>query len=115
MSAGVVSLDCSEKLPYGTRRLAALLQDGICSGVVEPFCGPMYAQDGTRMAAEFESLQLEQIINMDWLVENIEGSIPAYEQLNDMGKATVGIVGVEPSTPETAAKEAPLSPGKDGL
>jgi basic membrane lipoprotein Med (substrate-binding protein (PBP1-ABC) superfamily) len=105
MSAGVVSLDCSDRLPYGTRRLAALLQDGICSGVVEPFCGPMYAQDGRRMAAEFESLQLEQIINMDWLVENIEGSIPAYGELNDMGKATVGIVGVEPSTKEKAARE----------
>ena len=37
---------------------------------------------------------------MDWLVDNIVGAIPAYEQLNDVGKATVGIVGVPSSTKE---------------
>jgi basic membrane lipoprotein Med (substrate-binding protein (PBP1-ABC) superfamily) len=98
MSAGVVSVECSDKVPSGTRRLAAILQDGICSGVVEPFCGPIYAQDGRKVARDFDCLSLEQIINMDWLVENIVGAIPAYQELNDMGKATVGIVGVESAT-----------------
>ena len=32
---------------------------------------------------------------MDWLAENIMGSIPSYEELNETGKATVDMVGVE--------------------
>ena len=36
---------------------------------------------------------------MDWLVDNIVGSIPTYEELSEAAKATVGIVGV-PSTKE---------------
>ena len=35
---------------------------------------------------------------MDWLVENIVGAIPKYEELDETGKATADVVGVEPST-----------------
>ena len=34
---------------------------------------------------------------MDWLVENVVGALPSYEQLTDEGKATVDLVGVDPS------------------
>jgi basic membrane lipoprotein Med (substrate-binding protein (PBP1-ABC) superfamily) len=98
MSAGVVSVQCSDKVPDGAKKLTNLLRDGICSGVCDPFRGPLYAQDGRLLAANGESLTLEEIINMDWLVENIVGNIPAYQELNDMGKATVGIVGVQQAT-----------------
>ena len=37
----------------------------------------------------------EQIIGMDWLAENIVGSIPEYDELSETGKATVDLVGVE--------------------
>ena len=97
MSAGVVELRCSEKVPPGTRKLAALLQDSIRSGLCRPFRGTLYAQGSRVMDRD---LSPEQIINMDWLVENVSGSIPEYQELNEMGKATVDIVGVEPSTKE---------------
>ena len=32
---------------------------------------------------------------MDWLSENVVGSIPDYHELNEMGKATVEMVGVD--------------------
>ncbi len=99
LSAGVVGLHCSNKLPEGVKRLAALLRDGICSGSCSPFRGPLYAQDGRQIIGEKQTLSTEDIINMDYLVDNIVGTIPAYEQLSDTGKATVGIVGV-PSTKE---------------
>ncbi len=38
---------------------------------------------------------LDQIISMDYLVENVIGSIPQYEDLSPMGKATVDTAGVE--------------------
>ena len=99
MSAGVVELCCSDKLPDSAQKLAAILRDGICSGNCHPFRGPLYAQGGRQVIGASDTLSTEDIINMDWLVDNIVGSIPAYEELSEAAKATVGIVGV-PSTKE---------------
>jgi len=99
MSAGVIGLHCSEKLPDSTRKLAAVLRRSICAGICEPFRGPIYAQGNKLIAHPYQTLSPEQIINMDWLAENITGSMPAYEELNEMGKATVKVVGVD--TPES--------------
>lgn len=97
MSAGVIELHCSSKLPDGARKLADLLRDSICAGICVPFRGPLYAQDGRLIAGAEQSLSVEQIIGMDWLAENITGAIPSYEELSEIGKATVGIVGVDPA------------------
>ena len=35
---------------------------------------------------------------MDWLCDNVEGSIPVYEELSPLGQATVDMAGVEPAT-----------------
>jgi hypothetical protein len=47
--------------------------------------------EGERPAA----LSMEQIIAMDWLADNISGSIPDYQDLNEIGKATVDMVGID--------------------
>ena len=98
MSAGVVELLCSSQLPDSTRKFAELLERAICSGICNPFRGPLTTQDGRIIDGERHFLSLEQIIRMDWLVDHVVGDIPTYEQLSDEGKATVDIVGVEPAT-----------------
>ena len=95
LSSGVVDLRCSYRLPDCTRKLADLLRDGIRNGLCHPFRGPIYDQRGTLQVEEGDTLDMERIITMDWLADNVVGSIPAYEALSDTGKATVGIVGVE--------------------
>ena len=100
MSAGVVELICSSALPESTRKLAELLQSGICSGICNPFRGPLHTQDGQIIDGVGHFLSLEQIINMDWLVDNVIGALPPYETLTDEAKSTVDIVGVEPSSEE---------------
>ena len=100
MSAGVIDLECSDRVPAGTRRLVELLQSGIRAGACDPFRGPIYAQGGRRINGEDHLLSPEQIIGMDWLVENVDGEIPCYGELTETGKATVDMVGVEPSTKE---------------
>ena len=102
MSAGVVGLQCSDKLPPATRRLAALLQESIRSGACNPFLGPLYTQSG-RVLENAALLTPEQIINMDYLMENVVGAIPRYEDLSELGKATVDMVGVAPATKEGRA------------
>jgi basic membrane lipoprotein Med (substrate-binding protein (PBP1-ABC) superfamily) len=95
MSSGVVEIICSSKLPESTVKLVELLRKSICSGICNPFQGPLHLQDGSTIESKGREISLEQIINMDWLVSNVEGEIPTYDQLNDVGKATVNIVGVE--------------------
>lgn len=93
MSAGVVELICSQNLPESVQKLAELLKDSICAGLFSPFFGPLHTQSGEVMDPEGIGLNLKQIIEMDWLLDNIEGVIPAYEQLNEEGKETVESAG----------------------
>ena len=98
LTAGVVDLRCSGRLPESTRKMADFLRRSICSGICEPFSGPIYTQNGWTINGENNnSLSPEQIVNMDWLAENVVGSLPSYDQLSEIGKATVDMVGVDPS------------------
>ena len=98
MTAGVVDLRCSGRLPASTRKLVDFLRRSICSGICDPFSGPIYTQNGWTVNGESNNnLSPEQIVNMDWLAENVVGSLPRYDQLSEVGKATVDMVGVDPS------------------
>jgi basic membrane lipoprotein Med (substrate-binding protein (PBP1-ABC) superfamily) len=99
MSAGVVEVLYSGRMPEGAKRLAELLRDAICNGNYHPFRGPVRNQSGeVVLNSHAQELSLEQIINMDWLAENVVGSIPEYEELSDEGKATVDMAGIKPVT-----------------
>lgn len=100
MASGVVDVHCSPKLPAGSRKLASMLKSGICSGIYSPFQGPFYDQDGHLILSAGQTLGPEQIVSMDWLAENISGTIPVYEELNEIGRATVSVVGI--ASPNTA-------------
>ena len=101
MSAGVVSLEYSDIVPESVRKMAWQLKEGICARVIHPFLGPIRRQDGSLVEEGRQVLSVEQIINMDYLVENVEGHIPSYHELSDMGKATVEMMGVRPASEET--------------
>ena len=93
LSAGVVELRCSDSLPPSVKKLASTLQESIRRGDCEPFCGPIYAQSG-QVLGEGNALSPDQIIGMDYLVENVVGRIPDYEELTEIGKATADMMGV---------------------
>ncbi len=93
MSAGVVDLIYSRNLPYGVRKLAELLEVTITTGVYNSFCGPLEKQNGEIADENGVGLTLEEIITMDWLLKNVEGCIPEYNQLDEGGKETVESAG----------------------
>lgn len=109
LAAGVLDLHCSELVPRSVRRLADILKRSIEKKAIHPFAGPIYLQDGGIIAEHGEILELEQIANMDYLVDSIEGSIPPYHQLSDVGKATVDLVGIP-----SATREGEPSPESEG-
>ncbi|MBQ3286059.1 MAG: BMP family ABC transporter substrate-binding protein [Ruminococcus sp.] len=95
MSAGVVDIEYAPALPLASRRYADFFRRSLISGAGKPFLTPFYSQSGEIVGARQNELNLEQIINMDYLVDNVVGSIPAYDALSDVGKATVDTVGVQ--------------------
>lgn len=102
MSAGVVDLICSHDLPQGTKRLVDLLRNDICSETLIPFSGELWAQDGTLMNGSDQIITPQEIITMDWLMDNVEGSIPSMSDLTEEAQAVVKLQGLskiqEPDT-----------------
>lgn len=94
MSAGVVDIEYAPALPLASRRYADFFRNSMISGAGKPFLTPFYSQSGEIIGSRQNELSLEQIISMDYLVDNVVGSIPAYNELTDMGKSTVETVGV---------------------
>ena len=102
MSTGVVDVWCSDTLQAPTRRLVDFLKESIRHNICIPFLTPLTLQSGEVIGEEQKSLTLEQIINMDYLVDNVIGEIPKYEELSEMGKATVDTAGIEKSRDDVA-------------
>lgn len=100
MSAGVVDIEYAPALPLASRRFGDFFRDSLINGTGNPFLTPITTQSGEIIGKDQKELTLEQIINMDYLVENVEGSIPLYEELTDMGKSTVKTVGVRKAKQE---------------
>ena len=94
MSADVIDVICSKKMPHGTHRLINFLKSSICAGSFKPFDGLIYSQDGIIRCKEGQSLQPEDIITMNWLAENVVGRIPAFEELTQEAQLLSNIQGV---------------------
>lgn len=89
MSSEVVDVICSQNLPVGTKRLVELLKKTITSGEFNPFAGVLYSQTGIVLGKEDDVLTPEQIMEMDWLAENIIGRIPQMSELTEKAKPVV--------------------------
>ena len=106
MSAGVVDIEYAPALPLASRRFADFCRGSIINDTGTPFLTPFYTQSGEIIGKGQTELTLEEIINMDYLVDNVEGSIPLYEELTDMGKSTVKTVGVRQAKQEAELEAA---------
>lgn len=101
MSSGLVDVIYSSKIPDGSKKLVEILKKSVCAGICHPFYGPLTTQEGyTVDGNDNHILSLEQIINMDWLADNVIGTIPVYQELTDEGKDTVDLVGIDRSRKE---------------
>ena len=83
MSTGLIDVLCSHALPIGTVRLIDLLKETICRGDFHLFSGVLYAQDGAVQTDVNRIMTPEEIVQMDWLAENVIGSIPVKKELED--------------------------------
>ncbi len=95
MSADVVDVIYSQSLPVGTRQLVDLLRRAIRSEILNPFSGILYSQNGIVQGDPNKTLSASDVMNMDWLSENVIGIIPPLEELTETAKPVVEQQGLE--------------------
>ena len=100
LSAGVIDVICSKNIPAATIKLVNLLKNSISAGVFHPFSGLLTDQKGNVRCGEFDILTPEQIMTMDWLVDNVVGTIPVIDELKDKAKPIVELRGVDTTSPD---------------
>lgn len=89
MAAGVIDVVYTQALPDGTKHLVELLKRSIIDGSLLPFAGVIHDQEGDIIVPEGSVLGTEEIITMDWLVENVVGRIPGIEEVTDEAAAAM--------------------------
>ena len=77
MPTGMVKLaDISDDVPKVVVNLVNEAKEGILSGELHPFTGPINKQDGTVWLADGEVASEVDLLGMDFYVEGIDGVIP---------------------------------------
>lgn len=107
MDTGVIDIEFSDKLPQGIRTLAEILRQGISDGRVDPFARRIVAQDGTvKNPDSSTAFSTEELIHMNWLCENVSGSIPTFDEILPMSRNMIRELGVykEEIPPQKEAK-----------
>lgn len=94
LSAGVIDIILSNKLPDGVRRLVSAMKGLMTDGSFTPFYGKIVSQNGEIRNEEGRLMPPEEIMTMDWLVENVEGIIPSIDSLKERARQIVELKGV---------------------
>ncbi len=94
MSEGVIDVIFSKRLPIGTKRLVELLRATINSGEFNPFSGILYSQTGVVQDDAGRSMTPEEIMSIDWLAENVIGTIPTTDELTKQAEPVIKQQGV---------------------
>jgi simple sugar transport system substrate-binding protein len=66
----------NEAIPADVRKEAQAVEEGIKSGALHPFTGPINDQDGKERVAAGETLTDDVLLAMDWYVEGVQGKLP---------------------------------------
>ena len=94
MSTDMVDVDLSDSLPDGVRQLANILRDGIIKGDLDPFRCVIRDQAGSVVNDGTKTFKPEELMRLDWLCDNVDGVIPAYDDLLDRSKELVRLLGI---------------------
>lgn len=106
MDSGAVDIRLADDLPDSSRRLAQLLRRVIVEHVTSPFEGPIRTQGGL-VGKDGACLTNTEIVGMRWLCENVEGRLPAYDELTNDGKAIVRVSGIIDAPLEAVPRRRP--------
>ena len=90
----MIDVQFDEALPDGVRRLGKLLRRSIINGTLDPFRFEIHDQNGVLRTDGERLLTPEEIMKMDWLSDNVIGTIPRFDELRPISKNLVRVLGV---------------------
>lgn len=94
MASGAVGLMLAEDLPDGVRSLANVLTRGIIDGIFTVFHRRYRSQNGSVVSDGNRWLSPEETLHMDYLLDNVDGSIPGYNELLPMARPIIRLQGL---------------------
>ncbi len=95
MTSGVIDVKLAdENISYSTRKIMNAIKKIITADLCNPFDGELWSQDGIIKEAGTPRLSNEEIINMNWLADNVIGTIPAFDELTESAQMTVKANGI---------------------
>lgn len=94
LSSGVIDVALSKRLPSGVLSLAKILRQGLRDGNIDPFRSRIITQSGEVINEGSRNLSAEELLHMDWLCDNVVGTIPSYDELLPISRPTVQMLGI---------------------
>ena len=95
LNSGVVDIILSQKVPAGVRKLVDKMSKMIIDDQLHIFEGEIKNQNGDLVSHEGEEVPIDEIIKMNYLVENVVGRIPDIEELSDSARPIVEMRGIK--------------------
>ncbi len=94
LSSGMIDVELSELLPPGVEALAQTLRSALVEGKLDPFHRRIVAQNGEVKNDGSHSFAAEELLHMDWLCENVVGTIPEYGDIQPFAQPMVRALGL---------------------
>ena len=94
INSSVVNIDIDESLPSGVKQLARILKNGILEEDIDPFLCPIQDQKGNAISDGTREFSPEELMKINWLNDNIDGTIPAFDELLPRSQKLVRLLGI---------------------
>jgi len=108
MSSGVIDVDLNPTLPDGAKQIAGILKEGLKQGTIHLFDTRLVDQNGTERTESGDYSDPQELMNMDWLLENVEGSIPMFDELLPVSQQLVRLLGLHRNSIQPKPEEVIL-------
>ena len=106
ISSDIIDLIVSKRLPRGTFNLVDIISKEIYAERFHAFQDEITLQDGSVIGEMGSWLSPEQVITMDWYVENVVGKLPQLENLTEEAKELIALQnGLLPATAENVTED----------
>ena len=103
MRSGVIDVNLAPYISESMKVLANMLKEGICRGTLDPFKRKILDQQGNVRNDGSKTFTPVELMQMDWLCENVVGSFPKYEQLLPVSRPMVDLLGMHCSQSEAGS------------
>lgn len=94
LNSGVIDVDLHPDVPDGVKHLAGVLKEGIISRTLDPFFCRMVDQNGVLRSDGSKRFAPKELMDMDWLLDNIDGRIPEFDELLPVSQQLVRLLGL---------------------